>query len=274
MPSANSSEARSIGHKYAPRGAAEYGCDLETRRESLAVPGVGRQFGSGAEEGDSRPDGGGGYGSAYEPRGVEENSINMSQKLGPAGDPRWQRFLELTAGHPPWEMLVRAAREAVPGGRALDLGSGAGRDTIYLAQQGFQVVAVDAQSAAGRYVDGLPGVRFVCSRFEDVDFRPREFDLINAHFSLPFVGRARYGEVFGRVRAALAPRGVITGQFFGLHDSWNVPDRDIAFHSQTEAEGLLSGLDVLEWREEDQDGQTADGSAKHWHLFHFIARME
>ena len=44
MPSANSSEARSVGHGSASRGAAEYSSDLETRRESLAVVRVGRQL--------------------------------------------------------------------------------------------------------------------------------------------------------------------------------------------------------------------------------------
>jgi hypothetical protein len=43
VPSANSSEARSVGHRHAPQGATEYGNDLETRRESLPVPGVHRQ---------------------------------------------------------------------------------------------------------------------------------------------------------------------------------------------------------------------------------------
>jgi tellurite methyltransferase len=177
----------------------------------------------------------------------------MSQNLGsdqpPPTDPRWQKFLELTAGRPPWEMLVRAARLVEHRGRALDLGCGAGRDSRYLAEQGFHVVAVDAIPAAGGYVDSIPGVRFVCSRFEDFAFSPQEYDLINAHFSLPFVGKSRFGEVFGRVRAAMAPGGVVTGQFFGPHDAWNLPDAEIAFHSQAEVEGLLSGLDIVEWRE-------------------------
>ncbi|HEY3991613.1 MAG TPA: hypothetical protein VGM01_01930 [Ktedonobacteraceae bacterium] len=34
----------------------------------------------------------------------------------------------------------------------------------------------------------------------------------------------------------------------------------------------LAGLEVLECVEEDQDGATADGTQKHWHVYHVIAR--
>ena len=33
----------------------------------------------------------------------------------------------------------------------------------------------------------------------------------------------------------------------------------------------LMGLDVIEFDEEDIDSVVADGSPKHWHVFHIIA---
>jgi len=38
------------------------------------------------------------------------------------------------------------------------------------------------------------------------------------------------------------------------------------------AEERLLGLEVLEIVEEDVDGHVADGSPKHWHAFHILAR--
>jgi len=34
----------------------------------------------------------------------------------------------------------------------------------------------------------------------------------------------------------------------------------------------MQGLEIVEFREEDLDSHVADGSPKHWHAFHIIAR--
>lgn len=69
---------------------------------------------------------------------------------------RWnQRYLESTATSlgleptPEVERAVQAFRaiHSVGSGLALDLGAGDGRHTIYLAEQGFEVIAVDAAPA-------------------------------------------------------------------------------------------------------------------------------
>jgi hypothetical protein len=35
---------------------------------------------------------------------------------------------------------------------------------------------------------------------------------------------------------------------------------------------MLRGLEVIEFKEEDSDGHTADGTPKHWHVFNIVAR--
>ena len=55
----------------------------------------------------------------------------------------WETFYSLTKDSPPWPSLVRVVSLLPQKGRALDLGAGAGRDTRYLLEQGFQVTAVD-----------------------------------------------------------------------------------------------------------------------------------
>jgi len=78
--------------------------------------------------------------------------------------------------------------------------------------------------------------------------------------------------MFGRLKAALAPGGVFAGQFFGVHDEYNNTERVMTFLTRAEAEDLLSDLEVIELTEEDADGHKADGSPKHWHVFHILAR--
>ncbi len=189
--------------------------------------------------------------------------------------PDWGCFYGFTKDSPPWPLLVRAAALAPRKGRALDLGAGAGRDTRYLLEQGFQVTAVDADPRAVALLSKLSTLhqthlRVVQSSFEDFAFAT--YDLISAQFALPFLPRHRFADVFAGLRAALVPGGVFAGQFFGVHDQWNTPDRSMTFLTRPEAAALLRDLETIELTEEDADGHVADGSPKHWHVFHILAR--
>ncbi len=184
----------------------------------------------------------------------------------------WSEFYKHTKDRPPWPRMIRAASMLPGRGDALDLGSGAGRDTRYLLEQGFTVTAVDADAASIAILATFPQdrMRIVQSSFADFSFE--SYDLINAHFALPFIAPARFGEVFDRLKHALRPGGIFVGQFFGVHDEWNVPGREITFFTREQAEEMLRGLEVIELEEEDVDSVVADGSPKHWHVFHIIAR--
>ena len=46
----------------------------------------------------------------------------------------------------------------------------------------------------------------------------------------------------------------------------------MTFLERTEAEAMLDGLDVEMFEEEEADGFTPRGNAKHWHIFHVVAR--
>lgn len=54
--------------------------------------------------------------------------------------------------------------------------------------------------------------------------------------------------------------GIFVGQFFGVHDQWNVPGRDMTFFTREQAEERLRGLEVIGLEEEDVDSFVADGS--------------
>src|SRR3974377_937586 len=110
----------------------------------------------------------------------------------------WGYFYSFTKNSPPWPLLVRAAALAPKGSRALDLGAGAGRDTRYLLEQGFQVTAVDADPGAVALLSALPHerLRVVQSSFEGFPFAT--YDLISAQFTLPFVPRSSFAAVFAQ----------------------------------------------------------------------------
>ena len=64
----------------------------------------------------------------------------------------WAAYYEKTGNRPPRETLIRAldAFEGEPAGlrRAVDLGSGTGRDTVEMLRRGWTVLAIDAEKAA------------------------------------------------------------------------------------------------------------------------------
>jgi len=187
---------------------------------------------------------------------------------------RWEDFYKFTKGRPPWPQVIKAVSLLPRKERALELGSGAGRDTVYLLEQGMHVTAVDKDPHAIAILAQLPqqNLRLVQSLFEDLKLEPETYDLASAQFALPFVPKEKFAEVFVRVKDAISPGGIFVGQLFGIHDQWNTPGSTMTFLTREQALELLRGLEIIEFDEEDVDGHVANGSPKHWHVFHVLAR--
>ena len=80
---------------------------------------------------------------------------------------KWQERYSAAHQGPPQEpdpLIIRAARE-LPAGHALDLGCGAGRHALYLAQNGWSVTAIDGASSALALFDA-PGITKLCLDLE------------------------------------------------------------------------------------------------------------
>ncbi|HYM97260.1 MAG TPA: class I SAM-dependent methyltransferase [Candidatus Sulfotelmatobacter sp.] len=189
-----------------------------------------------------------------------------------ADEARWARFMAATGGQPPWPRLVRAADMLASPGDALDVGAGAGRDTAHLLSRGWRVTAVDSSPSSASALARLtqPGLTVATAAFED--FAPSEYDLVNAQFSLPFIPRDRFEVTVARLRDSVRAGGVMAATFFGQHDAWNEPGSVLNFSTRSDVERIFQGFELIELTEEEEDGHTADGSPKHWHVFHLIAR--
>jgi len=186
----------------------------------------------------------------------------------------WKAYHEKTKERPPRESLRKALELVTKRGKALDLGAGALADSKHLLTAGFEnVIAVDSEASILERAKEIKDKRLeiVISTFEDFNFVPNDCDLINAQFSLPFAHPESFTNVFGKLKDSLTTRGVFAGQLFGDRDEWKT-NPNMTFHTQEEVQGLLSGLEVLELREEEKDGATVSGDSKHWHVFHILAR--
>ncbi len=185
----------------------------------------------------------------------------------------WSSYYQVTSELPPSKLLVRALEYVEHRGRALDLGAGGLKDTRYLLGLGFRVTAVDAEPSVSVAVEqlGSDRVTTVTARFEDVVLAERSFDLVSAMFSLPFVEPASFDRVFAMLKDSLVAGGIFCGQFFGVRDQW-AQNPAMTFHTRGHIDALLAGMQELLIEEREYDGTTANGSPKHWHVFHVIAR--
>jgi hypothetical protein len=96
-------------------------------------------------------------------------------------------------------------------------------------------------------------------------------ELVNSSFALPFCPPERFGDVWSRVLSSLSAGGRFAGQLFGDRDGWRQSD-EMTFLTRDAAEHLFDGFELERFDELEQDGQTAVGEPKHWHLFHVVAR--
>ncbi|MBA3679456.1 class I SAM-dependent methyltransferase [Candidatus Saccharibacteria bacterium] len=187
----------------------------------------------------------------------------------------WVNYFEQTTDREPSALLTTALERFQKTGTALELGSGGGSDTRFLVEKGFTVTAVDYQQSAKNFIQKqiLEGkVNFVCSAFEDLELPANQYDLINAEFSLPFVGPENFNDIFAKIKQSLQSGGVFVGQFFGDKDEWNKPGSKYAFQTEKEALELLQGLHIIRFENDERDGVLADHKPKHWHQFNIIAQ--
>jgi SAM-dependent methyltransferase len=207
----------------------------------------------------------------------------------------WPGYFRALANLPARETLLKAlgAIEAERSGagpgpegpavtppHAIDLGCGDGRDTCELLGRGWRVTAIDGHPEAFERLLARSDLTWRerlatrCESFETLDVAslapPASVGLVNASFALPFCSRAQFPGLWADLVALLYPGGRFAGQFFGDRDDWaKLPDR--THHTKEQAMALLANFDVEHFAEEDRPTTNPD-HAKHWHLFHVVAR--
>lgn len=187
--------------------------------------------------------------------------------------PDWEAFYRNTKEAPPSPLLMKALAHAEHKEKAIDIGAGALKDTKHLLSQGFDVTALDNEESLAVMAEAVASEKLhpVVSSFAEFDFPEGEYDVASAMYSLPFNPPETFDAVFGKVKASLAPGGILCGQLFGTRDQWS-SDPKMTFHTKTQAEELLADMEIVSLEEREWDGRTADGKPKHWHVIDFIAR--
>lgn len=201
---------------------------------------------------------------------------------------RLARYLERNVTLPVRDTLLRALDCFDSPGRAADLGCGPGKEVAELLRRGWRVEAVDAYRemtvAARAAAEAAVGpaecdARLRCTHapLAAWDAGVGQLDLVHAGFSLPFVAAADFPALWERIVRAIRPGGLFAGQLFGPNDSFlrESPAGSMNAHARDAVDRLLAPFDVLSIAEEERDGVIGtppNERAKHWHVFHLVAR--
>ena len=159
------------------------------------------------------------------------------------------------------------------------LSEGRPRDAAAMLVAGLTVLAIDRSAAAGKALaDRFPAeTRDGRLTFRQADFATDALKLptaclINASFCLPTCPPENFPALWAAIAGALAPGGLFAGHLYGPNDSWALRGDGLTIHTRESLADLFAGWEMVLDEEEESESVTPRGHAKHWHVFHIVAR--
>lgn len=160
-------------------------------------------------------------------------------------------------------------------GNAVELGCGAGRDTVCLIKNGWNVLAIDRENVESRIVaklseEELKQFKFSKQKFEYIELEKN--NLVISNFSLPFCNKNNFTELWNKINDSILKEGYFVGNFFGNNDEWKNTKEEMTFLTKEQVIELFKNFDIIEFKEIEKDAITGLGKMKHWHIFNVIAK--
>lgn len=164
-------------------------------------------------------------------------------------DLRYGSTDQVWSGNPNGTLVVEA--DGMEPGRVLDVGCGEGADSIWLAEQGWQVVALDVAAPALERASAAAASRgvsieTVCADLPSAGFEPGSFDLVSLFY--PAIPRTPEGEAIEAMLDAVAPGGtlLVVGHSFDGHVHH---DHTPAFDQRAyvQVDDIAARLDTAAW---------------------------
>lgn len=210
-----------------------------------------------------------------------DDDVRISSKRERWQDEKGKRYIEKNKNRLPKKELIKLLNELKPG-KAIELGTGAGNDTIYLLEKNWEVLSVDINEQSRNHINSLlddekrKRFSFKNQAFEDLEIEKESCDLIIGFDSMHFCRKEKFAEFFKKVSDAIKSKGYFIGNLIGVRDSWNNGNNKMPFFTREDIEKLFSEFDIEEGdlKEYEKDGQTTSSNPKHWHCFFIKARKK
>jgi SAM-dependent methyltransferase len=145
----------------------------------------------------------------------------------------------------PSEFLVACERDLPAGGRALDLACGRGRNAVWLAARGFDVVAVDVSTIGLAKARSLAERRSVAGRITTLAHDlAHGLPVFDAPFDVVLCLHFRRTELWPQLASLLAPRGLLLVETLA-RDAANLDVNPDFLSERDELLAAAQNLDVL-----------------------------
>lgn len=130
-----------------------------------------------------------------------------------------EKYYENTKDALPHENIKEFLKINDKQGKAIDLGCGTGRDTIFLIKNGWEVLATDREDnmeiiSNKLEQEELNRFKFIRQNFEEIELE--ENDLIVANFSLPFCRKEYFYEFWDKIVESISNGRIFCRKLFWI----------------------------------------------------------
>ena len=130
-----------------------------------------------------------------------------------------KKYYENTENALPNPILKRFIDMNIKPENAIDLGCGAGRDTIYLLKNGWRVLSIDRENTGEIISSKLDDeerkrFRFVRQDFENIELENNK--LLVANFSIPFCQKDCFNEFWNKTTDSILKERILCWKFFWI----------------------------------------------------------
>ena len=188
-----------------------------------------------------------------------------------------EKYYDNTTDAMPNYTVKKFIKLNVEPGNAVELGCGAGRDTVYLIKNNWNVLAVDREDVEERISKRLNDEEREKFRFQKQNFESLELEknnLIVANYCLPFCNKNNFKESWNKINDSILKDGYFVGNFFGNNDEWKSTKEEMTFLTKEQVIELFKDFEIIEFKEVEKDDFTGLGKMKHWHIFNVIAKKK